>query len=261
MSRIDGASKQQLELEASIHSARKDKRWVEASVDLERWLALSKAIYLAETAELATSVAPSSGLVGKFFTAKPARPASFSADDEELRKLVPKVQKVVEKAHPSERVLFVAFVNKHNAHGKVQARLLVVTGAALYNFDHGGAKLKRRIALAAVGSVSAHDSTGQFVLHVPSEYDYHFSAPSHGYAVSQESAIAATPLAGVIEALQQAYATTMGGSAESPNFLAVRNITSESDLTRHVQKKGQSTVDGVRWTAQNTQMDDDSETD
>ena len=81
------------------------------------------------------------------------------------------MQKGIEKHGRSsaERVLFLSFVNKHNAHGRVQARLLVITGRAVYNFDHGGAKLKRRVALAAIGSVSANEGSGQFVMHVPSE--------------------------------------------------------------------------------------------
>ena len=192
------------QLEASIQNARREKRWVEASADLERWLAMSKGIYQAETAELPISVAPSGGMMGKFFGGgKTVRSASFTNEEEELRKLVPKVctaasaplaalplhpkwdqrcvvmcvrpaaqvQKSIDKqSHSStERVVFLSFVNKHNAHGKVQARMLVVTGTALYNFDHGGAKLKRRISLTSIGSVSANEVSGQFVLHVPSE--------------------------------------------------------------------------------------------
>lgn len=175
---------------------------------------------------------------------------------------MPKVQKSIDKHNHSttERVVFLSFVNKHNAHGKVQARMLVVTGAALYNFDHGGAKLKRRISLTSIGSVSANEVSGQFVLHVPSEYDYHFSAPTRGYEVGsgEPSNVPATPLAGMIVALQKAYAETMGGSVDSPNLLAVRNITSESDLSRHVQKKGQGTE--ARWTGAQP-ADDDSDGD
>jgi len=249
------------ELEASIESARRDKRWVDASVDLERWLALSKGAYLAEVAELPTSVAPSGGLVGKLFASKPRR--SFTSDEEELSKLLPRVQKGIEKfnSSKSERVAYLSFVNKHNAHGKVQARLLVVTDSALYNFDHGGSKPKRRIALAAIGSVSANEASGQFVLHVPSEYDYHFSVPSHGHSVgSEEAAYPSTPLAGMISALHQSYAGVNGGSADSPNLLAVRNITSETDLSRHVQKKGQGSEEaspGMRFTTRAGDESDD----
>ena len=94
----------------------------------------------------------------------------------------------------------------------------------------------------------------------PQRYDYHFSAPTRGYAVGSDehSNVPATPLAGMIVALQQAYAGTMGGSVDSPNLLAVRNITSESDLSRHVQKKGQGTE--ARWTGAQP-ADDDSDGD
>ena len=91
-------------------------------------------------------------------------------------------------------------------------------------------------------------------------YDYHFSAPTRGYEVGsgEPSNVPATPLAGMIVALQKAYAETMGGSIDSPNLLAVRNITSESDLSRHVQKKGQGTE--ARWTGAQP-ADDDSDGD
>eukprot|EP00966_Prymnesium_polylepis_P151329 3496603-Prymnesium_polylepis.1 len=82
------------QLESSIQNARRDKRWVDASMDLERWLAASKAAYLAETAELPQMVSPSGGLVGKFFATKQTRQArgtSFTNDEEELRKILPKV--------------------------------------------------------------------------------------------------------------------------------------------------------------------------
>ena len=82
------------QLEVSIQNARRDKRWVEASTDLERWLSMSKSIYQAETAELPISVAPSGGVMGKFFGGgKTVRSTSFTNEEEELRKLVPKVRR------------------------------------------------------------------------------------------------------------------------------------------------------------------------
>ena len=78
------------QLEASIQSARRNKRWVEASLDLEHWLAMSKASYMAETAELPASVAQS-GVMSKLFAAKLPRSGSFYNEEVELRKLVPKV--------------------------------------------------------------------------------------------------------------------------------------------------------------------------
>jgi len=239
-----------------IQRARREKRWVDASVDLERWLSMTKNVYLAGTAELPESV--SQGTRWGF------GPKRFRSEEEELRKLVGKTQKSIDKSNHSERVTYLSFVNKHNAHGKVQARLLVMTGSALYNFDQTGAKLKRRIALTAIGSVSANDVSGQFVLHVPREYDYHFSAPTHGYTVGgdDQAAMSTTPLAGMIVALQQAYGGTMGGSPDSPNLLAVRNITSEADLSRYVQKKGQGGVpDAGRMQDASTADYDDLESD
>ena len=41
-------------LEESIRTARREKRWVDASEDLERWLALSRQMSTMETAEVPT---------------------------------------------------------------------------------------------------------------------------------------------------------------------------------------------------------------
>ena len=218
-------------LEARIREARREKRWADASEDLERWLLLSRQLSASEIMELPTSAASAGGLVGKFFATKQARRTSFTDEEEKLRQLLPKVQKAIdaegkkEKRRP-ERVMFLANVNKHNEHGKVQHRLLALTSAALYNLDSGGKASKRRVPLSAVGSMSANESSGQFVVHIPSEcvagrrprtasrapsqphvcrlrsglahltcalsrrrgarYDYHFSAPNRGYEVEGE---------------------------------------------------------------------------
>ena len=63
----------------------------------------------------------------------------------------------------------------------VEHGLLVVTDAAVYNIS--GTKVKRRIPLAALSLVTASEHTGQFILHVPSEYDYLYSAPTRGYSI------------------------------------------------------------------------------
>lgn len=166
-------------LEASIKQARKEKRLADASEDLDRWLALSKQAGSRQAGMLGaaaaadqqtTGKASGGGIFGKFGSKSHQRRSSFDVEDDHLRKLVPKVQKILDKnSQVVEKVLFVASVDKHNAHGKTQARLLVITRAAVYNFDSSGTKLKRRIAFSTIGSVSASESSGQFVLHVPSE--------------------------------------------------------------------------------------------
>ena len=126
-------------------------------------------------------------------------------------------------------------VQKHNEHGKVQPRLLVVSDQAVYNLSSDGKKCKRRIPLTHVSLVTASESAGQFILHVPSEYDYHFAAPSRGYAPSAElgtdTAVAGAPLAAIIAALQRVYAA----HAPSGQHLPVRTV--EGPLAALVKKK------------------------
>lgn len=73
----------------------------------------------------------------------------------------------------AEAVLFSEFVVKVNPRGRLQERILLMTDHALYNLlpsNYG--KCKRRIALRDIESVTQSRSTPEFVLHVPSEYDY-----------------------------------------------------------------------------------------
>merc|ERR1712228_940415 len=78
-----------------------------------------------------------------------------------------------------ECVLFSDTVIKINRKGKQQERALVVSEKALYNLmptDFG--ECKRRIDLANVRSISINTkNSDEFVVHVPSEYDYHFCSP------------------------------------------------------------------------------------
>jgi len=66
-------------------------------------------------------------------------------------------------------------VIKINAKGKKQARVLVVTDQAMYNLDEKY-KCKRRIVVSQLAGLTESKSSDQFVVHVPSEYDYHYSS-------------------------------------------------------------------------------------
>lgn len=76
-------------------------------------------------------------------------------------------------AKGAETVLFSEFVVKVNPRGRLQERILLLTDQALYNLlPSNYCKCKRRIALRDIESVTQSRSTPEFVLHVPSEYDY-----------------------------------------------------------------------------------------
>eukprot|EP01083_Nonionella_stella_P049214 131245_1 len=76
-----------------------------------------------------------------------------------------------------ERVMFSAVVNKINRKGKSQKRVLIITDKAVYNVKPNKYKdLKRRVSLDSIQTMSASSSSGEFVIHIPSEYDYHFQS-------------------------------------------------------------------------------------
>ena len=90
------------------------------------------------------------------------------------------MRKVLKKhagASPSgageEEVQFSDFIVKINPKGKPQERVLLITNRAVYNLlptDYG--KCKRRVDLSAIAGVTVAVKSDEFVLHVPSEYDY-----------------------------------------------------------------------------------------
>eukprot|EP00924_Labyrinthula_sp_SR-Ha-C_P016905 snap_masked-scaffold_6-processed-gene-18.28-mRNA-1 protein AED:0.36 eAED:0.66 QI:0/0/0/1/1/1/2/0/186 len=74
-----------------------------------------------------------------------------------------------------EDVVYSGNVCKYNSWGALQKRVLVVTNKAIYNVLPGNySKCKRRIDLNLIGSITCSQLSEEFVLHVPSEYDYHF---------------------------------------------------------------------------------------
>ena len=72
-----------------------------------------------------------------------------------------------------EEVRFSDFIVKINPQEKPQERVLLITNKAIYNLlpsDYG--RSKRRIAIEMLGMVTVSQLSDEFVLHVPSEYDY-----------------------------------------------------------------------------------------
>lgn len=92
----------------------------------------------------------------------------------------PKVLKVLQtKGHnfPNrEELLLSAIVTKINRKNKEQTRVLVITNKAVYNLLRGSYTCKRRIPIQALGLVTDSSSSDEFVLHVPSEYDYRYKS-------------------------------------------------------------------------------------
>lgn len=76
-----------------------------------------------------------------------------------------------------EIVKFSDFVIKINRKEKEQTRVMLITNKAIYNLmPNNYGKCKRRISVDELGSITASGISDEFVLHVPSEYDYRFKS-------------------------------------------------------------------------------------
>lgn len=81
-----------------------------------------------------------------------------------------------DKTSPEE-VQFSDFLVKINKKGKEQTRALLITDKAVYNLmPNDFKKCKRRIKLENIGSISVSQTSDEFVVHVPEEYDYRFKS-------------------------------------------------------------------------------------
>mmetsp|Transcript_25028 Transcript_25028/g.82012 ORF Transcript_25028/g.82012 Transcript_25028/m.82012 type:complete len:540 (-) Transcript_25028:125-1744(-) len=82
----------------------------------------------------------------------------------------------------NEAVVFSDTVSKINRKGSVQKRVLMITNRGLYNIEKN--KCKRRIDVTEVKKIIMSESSEEFVIHVPTEYDYHYASPRKSEVVS-----------------------------------------------------------------------------
>ena len=92
-----------------------------------------------------------------------------------------------------ERIYISCKIEKINGVGKIQERIFLVTTHAVYNIDPfptswavwakgfftSTALIKRRIKIEKIESISLSLKSHEFVLHVPSEYDYRYQSEEH----------------------------------------------------------------------------------
>ena len=83
-----------------------------------------------------------------------------------------------------EKILLSTHVEKINKRNKRQERTLLITNKAIYNIDSEGllswlsSPIKRKIEILKIHGITVNDQGSDFVIHVPSEYDYHYSSKS-----------------------------------------------------------------------------------
>lgn len=85
------------------------------------------------------------------------------------------IKKVLTKN--SEQLFFSCAVQKFNRKDVRQDRVLLLTDKALYNIKK--TSIKRRIDLNEIKGITTSSCGTEFVLHVPSEYDYRYSSAMH----------------------------------------------------------------------------------
>ncbi|QDZ17804.1 protein kinase [Chloropicon primus] len=74
----------------------------------------------------------------------------------------------------NEKIIFSDVVKKINRKGSTQKRILMITTRAIYNLENN--KCKRRIEVQDIGKIIVSRVSDQFILHIPKEYDYHYSS-------------------------------------------------------------------------------------
>jgi len=275
---------------------RADGRWVDASTELERWVAACRrqspqfAAPEMMTAHGATPLklgvlAKSSAFLAR---GRPMRPLDSrlsqeeddegtSAATEQLRELArSKLRRLIEKEGVvAEQLSFVAQVRKTNARGAVQSRLLVVSDQAVYNVSNDGKKMNRRMQFAAIGHVTASERTGQFILHMPAEYDYLYTATTRGFSPLDDAVASGTPLSGILTAIQRAYAAHAASGLLPPGSspqLPGRTFKEGGPLNALVKKKSaavergsmgssRDSADFLYLTHDGTRGDDDDDDD
>eukprot|EP00467_Chlorarachnion_reptans_P001836 CAMPEP_0114486308 /NCGR_PEP_ID=MMETSP0109-20121206/146_1 /TAXON_ID=29199 /ORGANISM="Chlorarachnion reptans, Strain CCCM449" /LENGTH=534 /DNA_ID=CAMNT_0001662463 /DNA_START=33 /DNA_END=1637 /DNA_ORIENTATION=+ len=137
----------------------------------------------------------------------------------------PKVAKVLEsKGHNfpnKECLLFSHIVTKINRKKKEQERVLVITDKAIYNMVVGSYTCKRRIPIQALGMITESAVSDEFLLNVPTEYDYRYKSGK-----KRE----------IVELLQKLYKKYMTSHDTDRKKLVSVKIF-ENDLTRYAITK------------------------
>jgi len=87
------------------------------------------------------------------------------------------LQKFGRNSPMPERVVFSDFVIKINRRDKEQTRVMLITDKAIYNLmPNNYGNMKRRIGIEKLASITCSQTSDEFVLHVPEEYDYRFKS-------------------------------------------------------------------------------------
>jgi serum/glucocorticoid-regulated kinase 2 len=95
-----------------------------------------------------------------------------------LGKDVSVAKMIATKSKHKELVMYSGKEQKINRKNVSQTRVLLITDRAIYNLKPSNlSNCKRRILIEEIGEIiCAKGSTGEFVLHIPNEYDYRYKS-------------------------------------------------------------------------------------
>ncbi len=225
-----------LELERAVTEARLAQRYADASIALEAYLDAARH---AAAPPRTSNTSYHASSASRRNAADASLDAAVSARSP--RPKLARAQRTVDKASASsapERLRYLSLVHKRNKKNKIQSRLLGVTDVAVYNLSADGVKVKRRIRLELLASITRDELSDRFIIHVPSEYDYDLVALHPGLVVSRDGFLSdASSTDGscsgpAIRALQEAYTACTAKQRQLP----VRSWVHDA-LSHAVQRK------------------------
>jgi hypothetical protein len=80
-----------------------------------------------------------------------------------------------DKMAPGEKIYLSLVVGKFNKFGWNQPRTFILTSHAVYNMAKD--KIKRKIELYKIDSLTYSDKSNEVIIHVKQSYDYRFDCP------------------------------------------------------------------------------------
>jgi len=134
--------------------------------------------------------------------------------------------------YDDEKVLFVDKITKINSWGMRQKRLFAITTNAMYNLTDRF-EVRRRVPLEKIRGITKSQNSNEFVVHIPTEYDYWFESTDREHVLEclTESAlhitVAGSPNSKLKEYVQGKYKqdnSQLDEQLEAPPLPGLKNM-------------------------------------
>ncbi|GAB5371041.1 hypothetical protein AAMO2058_001545200 [Amorphochlora amoebiformis] len=136
----------------------------------------------------------------------------------------------------TETLEFADKITKINSRSRKQTRLFAITTTALYNLSEA-VEVKRRVPLTKITRMTCSSSSNEFVVHVPSEYDYWFTSKKRDVimkAITKNAAhikIGESPLSS-LKTIVQKKSNVQDHSQSKSTFLFSGSDISPTDIKK-----------------------------